>query len=301
MKVCLLGSNGVLATSTGIWCNKNKIDINVYGRNRPKLYRCNLFHEIDLNNGLIDCKELTSSDIVIFAAGAGIHTKLNETPESIYNMNVFVPIRICLGLNRNEFKGTFISFGSYFEIGANSQQHPFTEEEIAKSFLAVPSNYCISKRMFTRFVSSFNPSFRILHFILPTIYGENEASERLIPYIVKNVLDEKELQFTDGEQLRQYVYVDDVIEIIFAAYKALLSSGIYNIPGTELLTVKNVVELILSGLKTKSKPDFGSASRPDTAMKFLELDGSRLFNTTGLKPTTIIQDVLDRYISRYKP
>ena len=43
---------------------------------------------------------------------------------------------------------------------------------------SVPNDYCISKRLLTRYINSSSQSFKHIHLILPTIYGEREGKHR---------------------------------------------------------------------------------------------------------------------------
>ena len=124
----------------------------------------------------------------------------------------------------------------------------------------------ISKRMLSRFFSSFSAPFSFLHFILPTIYGESESTYRLIPYTLKSIADGVDLALTSGDQVRQYIYIRDVAGILFKAVEANLQSGIYNIAGAEEFSVKQLVALLF-GLKRKNMPDglFGKTQRVDNA------------------------------------
>ena len=118
---------------------------------------------------------------------AGIPTEItfNSTcTDLIYALNVAVPVKICNQLKQTGYKGVFISFGSYFELGENSDDHFFTETELLQSQRRTRSDYSISKRMFSRFISSVEMPYKTWHFILPTIYGERESAHRLIPYTI---------------------------------------------------------------------------------------------------------------------
>ena len=67
-----------------------------------------------------------SSDIIIYAIGAGIQSDLKEGFNLIYNLNVTVPVSICNKLKELDYKGTFVTFGSFFEIGETKETKPFT-------------------------------------------------------------------------------------------------------------------------------------------------------------------------------
>jgi nucleoside-diphosphate-sugar epimerase len=134
---------------------------------------------------------------------------------------------------------------------------------------------------------------------LPTIYGENEAEHRLIPYTIKAIRNNEKLNFTSGDQIRQYIYVDDVACIIFKSVEIGLESGIFNIAGNETLSVREVVGIIIDNLGiTLSDDVFGKVKRTDTNMQNLQLDGSRLNQQISLKGAVRIADVIDKYIEK---
>ena len=194
------------------------------------------------------------------------------------------------------FRGAFVTFGSYFELGETSTSHLATEEEIINSIALAPNDYAVSKRMLTRFVLSYQHEFVHWHFILPTIYGSGENPKRLIPYTINAIRNNEELHFTSGEQVRQYLFVGDVAKVLDAAYTNSLPSGIYNIAGSEEFTVRKLVESIHAHYH-KHVPErcFGSALRADVGMKYLALNGTKLIQTLGMRPSTLLKDVIDEY------
>lgn len=158
----------------------------------------------------------------------------------------------------------------------------------------VPNAYCISKRLLSRYFSSVSDKIPFLHFILPTIYGENE--NRLIPYLVRAIKNGEKQSFTSGEQVRQYLYVDEVPKIIEEAIDRHIPSGIYNIEGNETLSVKQLVCMLLEahGLN----PDmsiFGTVKRQDEGKKILQLDGSKLNSLIDHHCNHTILSVLGKY------
>ena len=191
---------------------------------------------------------------------------------------------------------TLISFGSYFEIGENTENRSFSENDLLLSMRRVPNAYCISKRLLSRYFSSASDKIPFLHFILPTIYGENENENRLIPYLLRAIKNGEKLSFTSGEQVRQYLYVDEVPKIIEEAIDRHIPSGIYNIEGNETLSVKQLVCMLLEAHGIN--PDmsiFGTVKRQDEGMKILQLDGSKLNSLIDHHCNHTILSVLGKY------
>ena len=279
MKISILGCNGFLSTAIAQYTNQKGWTLDMYGLDKPQGHKYDKFVQCNLMDAELDCSPLLNSDIVVYAIGAGIQANLKEGFNLIYNLNVTAPVTICNKLKELDFKGIFVTFGSVFEMGETKEEKFFTEEDVLTSTAPAPSDYVVSKRMLSRFVTSYKHDFTHWHFVIPTIYGAGENPKRLIPYVVNAIKNNEELHFTAGDQTRQYVHVSDVPRLLEMAFEKKLSSGMYNIEGKETLTVKELVALIHQFMG-KSVPDggFGTLQRTDVGMKFLALDGSKLKN-----------------------
>lgn len=298
MKISILGCNGFLSTAIARYANQKGWTLDMYGLDEPQGHKYDKFVQCNLMDAELDCSPLLDSDIVVYAIGAGIQANLKEGFNLIYNLNVTAPVTICNKLKELDFKGIFVTFGSVFEMGETKEEKFFTEEDVLTSTAPAPSDYVVSKRMLSRFVTSYKHDFTHWHFIIPTIYGAGENPKRLIPYVVNAIKNNEELHFTAGDQTRQYVHVTEVPRIIDLAYEKKLPSGMYNIEGKETLTVKEIVKLIHRELGREIPNGcFGTEQRADVGMKYLALEGEKLFALTGFHATISIASVLHDYIN----
>lgn len=296
MKISILGTNGFLSTAIAKYANEAGWNLDMYGLDEPRSHKYDNFYKVNLMDTALDCSGLLASEIIIYAIGAGIQSNLKEGNDLIYNLNVTVPVRICNALKAAGYRGKFITFGSVFEMGETTEERFFTEEDIQTSLAVAPNDYTVSKRMLTRFISSYKHEFTHWHFIIPTIYGESENPKRLIPYTINAIKNGEELHFTAGDQTRQYIHVSEVPRIIDMAYKKNIPSGIYNIQGKETITVKEIVTLIHKVLgKQVAEGCFGSAQRADVGMKYLALDGSKLEDATGFEAHVKLEEIIEKY------
>lgn len=296
MKVSILGCNGFLSTAIAKYANQKEWTLDMYGLDEPQGHNYDKFVQCNLMDVELDCSPLLNSDIIVYAIGAGIQANLKEGFNLIYNLNVTVPVTICNKLKELDYKGVFVTFGSVFEMGEIKEEKFFTEEDVLTSTALAPSDYVVSKRMLSRFVTSYKHSFTHWHFIIPTIYGAGENPKRLIPYVINAIKNNEELHFTAGDQTRQYVHVSEVPCMMELAFKENLPSGMYNIEGKETLTVKEIVTEIHHYFG-KEVPEgcFGTVQRSDVGMKYLALDGEKLRNAIGFNATVKITDVIDTY------
>ena len=181
-------------------------------------------------------------------------------------------------------------------MGETKEERFFTEEDVLTSLCTAPNDYTVSKRMLSKFVASYKHDFTHWHFYIPTIYGEGENPKRLIPYTIYAIRNGEKLQFTAGNQTRQYIHVSEVPRMIDLAVEKNLPSGLYNIEGKETVTVKEIVTVIHHAMGKEVPADcFGAAQRADVGMKYLALDGKRLREAIGFVASVEIKDIIEKY------
>jgi nucleoside-diphosphate-sugar epimerase len=294
MKVSIIGSNGLIASHIGIYCNQNNFNVFSFGRTESRLYSSN-FKKFNLITDTLDYDLIIDSDIVFYAAGSGVQSYMEVENKEIFHVNAFEPIKIIKELENRDFLGIFISFGSYFEIGNNVINVKFKEKEVINSPNSLYNDYSLSKRLLTKFIDSLNGKVSVLHLILPTIYSQYESEFRLIPYILNAIKRNEVLNFTHGTQVRQYLYAGDLPKVIFKLIEAKYL-GVINVSGNETYNIKEIVKLILNLYNREFLDDmFGSEIRRDEGMMNLQLDDSMLKNIIGDFTYSKIVENLTKY------
>lgn len=294
MKIAIIGSNSFLAKEIFHSSKLNAHNFALYGISND--YYNSDFTFFKYPESPLNFDSLLIYDLIIYCAGAGIQSNLKESTDLIYELNTFLPIRMFNYLHAANYKGKVITFGSYFEIGENSDLTPFTEKMILESQLKLPNEYCISKRVVSRFNSSKLFSFSHYQLFLPTIYNKNENPLRLIPYVINNVKNNKEMEFTEGSQIRQYLHTDDLVSFIKMLIEKDIEPGFYNLAPEEYYTVKELVKMIFELLdKPFVESYFGRKEGRDESMKMLCLDNTKMKNL-GFKAEIDLENGIRRYL-----
>ena len=117
MKIAIIGTKGFLSTAIAKYAIEKEWTLDMYGLDKPTQHAYTHFYPIDLMSGNLDVDKLCDADIIVYAVGAGIQSNLNESADLIYALNVYAPVRLCNKLKQADYKGVFITFGSYFELG----------------------------------------------------------------------------------------------------------------------------------------------------------------------------------------
>lgn len=302
MKIAIIGANGMLSVAlTKYFYGRPDTNVVVYGLDAPQGYACNGFTQVNLVTQTLNYEEVSTADVVIYASGAGVQAALSTPSLLMYQLNVSVPIAITLGLKKEGFKGTYVSFGSYMEIGINDEEgKAFNEEDVVCSSLPVSNDYALSKRLYGRYMRDFDADFTFYHFILPNMFSEDDLKPgtRLVPYTLQYLQNYNAGRkpdapsFSPGTQTRQFITLEEMIQTVDKAILAHIPGGLYCIGGGEYLSIRDLIERLFAIYDVPCKDEyFGRSIRRDGDIRSLRLDGSKLLGVLGCQPDKTIEDI----------
>ena len=305
MKIAIIGANGMLSVAlTKFFYGRPDTSVVVYGLDEPQGYACDCFTQVNLVTQILNYEEVATADVVIYASGAGVQAALSTPSLLMYQLNVNAPIAITLGLKKAGFKGIYISFGSYMEIGINNEEgKAFNEDDVVCSTLPVSNDYALSKRLYGRYMRDFKADFTYYHFILPNMFSEDDLKPgtRLVPYTLQYLQDycagknPAVPSFSAGTQTRQFITLEEMIETVDRALILHVPSGLYCIGGGEYLSIRILIERLFAIYKVPCMDEFfGKSVRRDGDILSLRLDGSKLYNALGYQPDKTIEDIFKR-------
>ncbi len=141
-----------------------------------------------------------------------------------------------------EFPNARLVFtGSVAEYGGGSglgEDHPLRPATLLG---AVKANA-------TTLIETYSRLYGLTYVILRifTSYGPWEQARRLIPHAITSVLDGRDVLMTRGDQQRDFVYVDDVVDaLVLAGGSAGPAREVFNIGSGVGVPVRNVVSRIV--------------------------------------------------------
>lgn len=154
--------------------------------------------------------------------------------------------------------------GSGLEYGNNIKLHKET-------FKCNPnSHYARAKYLATKYLLKLykTKKFPVTILRLYQAYGPKQDYNRLIPQVITKSLKNKKFDCTKGIQKRDFIYIDDLIRVIFNVLKNNKATGeIINIGSGKGITIKNLINNIVKFCK-KGKPIFGAIEmRKDESLK----------------------------------
>ena len=132
------------------------------------------------------------------------------------------------------------------------------------------------------------------------VYGPGQSQNRLIPFVVKNSLMNKSFNSSSGNQLRDFLYIDDAINSIMKCLKNKESNGhILNICSGSPVKIKFIINEICKKIK-RGRPIFGKINlRPDEPLQ-LYSNYQKAKKFLGWKPKTKLSVGLNKTIKFYE-
>lgn len=131
---------------------------------------------------------------------------------------------------------------------------PFTEESEAKP----ESPYALSKKTVESYLEIFNKIHGLQYTTLrySNVFGPRQSTKGeagvIAIFIEKALKNEDLVIFGDGEQTRDFVYVDDVVQANLMALNFEMN-GIYNVSSNTQCSVNEIANKVLQYIKTTSK------------------------------------------------
>ena len=199
-------------------------------------------------------------DYVVNLAGYVDHTHKVKTMKSHY-----IGCKNLTSIFLNSKINKFVQIGSCIEYGkVRSPQYENNKNK--KTFSIYGNAKLLSTKLSQNLYKKFNFPVTILRLYL--VYGPSQDANRVVPITILNAIKNKKFDCSNGLQLRDFTYIDDVIEAIIKTLKNRESSGqIINIGQGKPVSIKRVINKICE-LLNSGKPQFGKIDlRKDEIMK----------------------------------
>src|SRR5690349_14653756 len=137
-----------------------------------------------------------------------------------------------------------------------------------------------------------------------SVYGPGENPAKLVPYAIQQALNGEPIRLMLGSQVRDYVFVEDVVEALRLGLTAPSAVGqVYNI-GTgpnEARSVRQMVQKILSLTGAPLRLCwFDRASRSRRDPPYLVSDPTKAHVELGWRPRVALEEGLARTVAWYK-
>jgi len=266
--------------------------------------------EANLKTANIDVEEIDITDgpaisrligrikpyaILHLAAMAGVRPSI-ERPVYYSKINVEGTTHLLQAAVEN--KVAKFLFASSSSVYGNQKKVPFSEEDDVNEPI---SPYAATKRAGELICHSYWHLYRMpiscLRFF--TVYGPRQRPDLAIHKFTRLIAAGKPIPiFGDGSSSRDYTYVADIVRGILAALERCDRYRIYNLGGSEPVTLSHLVSELETALGKKATIDRRPAQPGDVERTFADL--TRSTAELGYRPQTPLADGLRNFVSWFR-
>jgi len=190
----------------------------------------------------------------------------------------------------------FVSTGSVAEYGGGTmlrEDHPL---QPGTTLGASKASASILIQTYARLYGLSTVTLRLF-----TPYGPLEDSQRLIPHTILSAIDGRDVAITRGDQQRDFIYIDDVVDALSMAGMGDLPSGsVFNIGSGVGTPVLQVVERILKMMGNPVKVVVGALQTRADEIIEMSADTSLARRVLGWVPTISLDEGLGRSINWFR-
>ncbi|HVN81396.1 MAG TPA: GDP-mannose 4,6-dehydratase [Terriglobia bacterium] len=233
--------------------------------------------------------------VVHLAARAGVRPSL-EQPLLYERVNVF-GTALLLELSKKHKVGKFV-FASSSSVYGTTSKVPFSEEE-ANPYPISP--YGVTKLAGEKLCYCYANLYGIpvvcLRFF--TVYGPRQRPDLAIYKFASLIEQGLEVPlFGDGSSLRDYTYIDDIVEGILAAVELESSFEIFNLGNSNPISLLEMVRLLEAKLGKQAKARFQNSQPGD--MPFTHADLNKARRLLNFVPKVPFETGVDRFVEWFR-
>jgi len=274
--------------------NYKVIAVGTQDENKPL---CHTFLQINLDG--IPWDLVPEIDICFHQAANNDTTDVDTT--NMLRSNLTAPSYLFYRLAREKGCKQFVYASSCSVYG--KQRVPYFER---KTKLQPLNPYAESKMLFEQFAEAFAVEYgvNVVGLRYSNVYGPGEKHKgkraSMVHQLLHKILNgEHPKLFKYGEQLRDWVYIEDVVEanILASQYK---HSNVFNVGAGESMSFNNVLNNLNNALGRWLEPDYVDCPFPDAYQDHTLLDLSHAIKNLGYKPKYDIAAGIVKFVEETK-
>ena len=240
--------------------------------------------------------------VIYHLAGSGVYSYTQLSPtniQAILDTNIQGTTNLFQASKYLTSLKVFINTGSSFEYG--NSKHPFSETSLPN-----PSNiYGASKVYTTNLAKIFaiNEKLPVITLRPFTVYGPGEKESRFISTVIRQCLSNLNPQLTKQTIIRDYVYIDDLVDAYIASEKVgdKLSGNVFNIC-TGIATTTSEIATTIMKLTNKENLQLEIGGFPKRTGEVISLVGNPELSKKLLNwsPSTPLKEGIQKTIDWIK-
>ena len=284
-KLLIVGGTGFIGLNLAKKALKYGYKITIISKKKPLLtnrLKKIEYIDVDIRNKKILFSKLKnkSFNYVVNLSGYVDHQEYFNGGNKVFDTHFNGTINLVNCLNKKSLL-SFVQIGSSDEYGSNRAPQKENQRENPIS------SYSCAKVAATYFLQMLFKSYKFPVVILRLflVYGIGQKTNRIIPQVIDACLKNKSFPTSGGSQLRDFCYIDDVVEAIIYTLNSKKGFGeVINIASGKPIQIKKVINSIVKTIKL-GKANFGKIKYRNLENMKLYADISKAKKILRWKPT----------------
>tara|TARA_Y100000746_G_scaffold149106_1_gene127715 strand:- start:2288 stop:3220 length:933 start_codon:yes stop_codon:yes gene_type:complete len=298
-KLLIVGGSGFIGRNLAEWGHKEGIDVTILSKTGSvdneflpdvKVIKVDLLDDENLRESLKGKR----FDFVVNLSGYIDHSDFFSGGELVLKVHFLGLVNLLSSIERDNLK-SFINIGSSDEYG--NQRAP-QKETMRESPI---SPYSSAKVASTHLLQNLHRTegFPATILRLFLVYGIGQKKDRFIPQIIDGCLSRNSFKTSEGKQLRDFTYVDDISRgIIMALRNKKVLGEVINLASGEAISIHSLINLIKNKIGY-GDPDFGAIPYRSSENMELVANSEKARKILNWKPIIGIEEGLDLVIEDY--
>jgi UDP-glucose 4-epimerase len=291
LKILILGSEGFVGNNLVEGLSKNH---EIFCADMVEQSHHTNYSQFDVTDSKSVMKTVQNVDIVINLVAHSLVSSI-EGPTKNAEVNIIGLLNILEACKINKIKKLIFTSASSL-VGEPQTFH------VDENHLAVPKTaYGITKLASEHYLRLYSELYGLDYVIFRffNIYGPHQKNG-LIPTLYNRIINNQPLTiFGEGDQVRDYVYIEDIITFFEKACTSeIANNSIYNMGTGKGTTIKEIIEILTKTLQIEPKIEY-KPLRPGEIGNFVS-DPAHLKLSFGNVPDTNVVDGLEKTVNWLK-
>jgi len=296
-KVAVIGSNGFFGNHlVKRLLQIPGIDLFLFGKNEHGLPSAGAqYKQVDIADEESVKAYFSEIDLVYYLASGTIPASSWENPLMEIERNLVPFLKFMEVISKLEVKKVVFTSSAGTIYGAAEQKakedsfkNPFSPHGIIKLTMEYFFNY---------FKSKYNINFDVYR--ISNVYGPDQNTKKglgIINTFIEKIVKEHKIQiFGNGQNVRNYIYVKDLAELLtLSLFSDPGKSEIFNLSSNDTLTINEMVKILKSVIAEPFEIIYTETRGSDNPVIYL--DNTRILHAyPGFKFTSIEDGILETY------
>ncbi len=194
--------------------------------------------------------------------------------------------------------------GCHSFIGAGSQaEYGRKQEALRDDTLCIPENAYGAAKLSACHATRILCQKYGIRYMWPRIlsgYGLFDNERSVLISNILNALEGRKLVFSEGKQIWDFVYMDDIGEALLCIAKEGKNNAVYPVGSGKARPLKEYVEILCRKLGKLDEMGLGAIPYDVNQVMHLEADISKIQEDTGWEPKVEFEDGIEKVIKFYK-